>query len=359
MLGKAMWFGTVCTLAFAISGRASRDKGVADSKGITEDLEHRLMQEANFEDHLSNTTNVSSTPLRKPSSKLYSAVRRLAVISAALRFAQTADGFTTPGVQPTGPFQRISSTAFAPRLPSGVGVSAPSTATRIFSSGSPSEGVEESDMFKKENADRKKFGMPLLTPDEFIQEKVDASAVMQRKEAAADKAAEMTKPKRNSIGMDEMTHSNLPDFTGKWSMDLSKSDPLRPLFREVGLNFLLISVIEWLPVTQVIVQSEEALEIKISTPVKDNNLTLRLDGAEIRNFGVSGDLTSSTSRWVNIGGRTYLQTRHQTDDSPDSAIFITQRSLQSNGSELWEESSLERDGVIVQGAQARRILRRV
>jgi len=141
MLGKAMWFAIVCTLAIAICG-IRLEEGAADSQGTTEDLEHRLMQETNIEDHLSNTTNVTSTPLRKPSAKLYAALKKLSVI-AALSSALTADAFTSPGVQPSGvrPFQKVSNTAFAPRLSPGGGESAPSIATRIFSSGSSSEPV--------------------------------------------------------------------------------------------------------------------------------------------------------------------------------------------------------------------------
>jgi len=39
MIGKAMRFATVCTLAFAICGEANRDKVAAVSRGTTEDLE--------------------------------------------------------------------------------------------------------------------------------------------------------------------------------------------------------------------------------------------------------------------------------------------------------------------------------
>jgi len=140
MLGKAMWFATVCTLAFAICGGANRDKGAADSQGTTEDLEHRLMQETNIEDHLSNTKNVTIYHDKGP---WYAALRKLVGLAALSRAFKTADAFTSPGVQPSGvrPFQKVSNTAFAPRLSPGGGESAPSIATRIFSSGSSSEPV--------------------------------------------------------------------------------------------------------------------------------------------------------------------------------------------------------------------------
>jgi len=96
MLGKAMRFATVCALAFAICGEAKRNELAAVSKGTTEGLAHRFRQETNFEDHLSNTTKVSSTLLRKPTSKTssYSRLRRLAVL--ALSSAGAADAFTAP-----------------------------------------------------------------------------------------------------------------------------------------------------------------------------------------------------------------------------------------------------------------------
>jgi len=44
MLGKAMHFATMCTVAFAILGDANRVQDAATSKGTADDLEHRLGQ---------------------------------------------------------------------------------------------------------------------------------------------------------------------------------------------------------------------------------------------------------------------------------------------------------------------------
>jgi len=92
-----MRFATVCTLAFAICGTASRDKVADVSKGTTEDLEHRFRQDTNFEDDLSTTS---------PRSR----VRRLKVILALGSAMTSADAFAP------GSFQKVSNIAVAPIL---------------------------------------------------------------------------------------------------------------------------------------------------------------------------------------------------------------------------------------------------
>jgi len=118
MLGKAMRFVTVCTLAFAICGKANRDKSSSFSEGTTEDLEHRFGQETNSKDLLSTTMNVSSILMRKPTSETskFSVVRKLAAILALSSALTSADAFASPGVQTSGvrPFKKDSNTVFAP-----------------------------------------------------------------------------------------------------------------------------------------------------------------------------------------------------------------------------------------------------
>jgi len=118
MLGKAMRFATVCTLAFAICGKANRGKTASFSEGTTEDLEHRFGQETNFEDHLSTTMNVSSIVMQKPNSRTlsFSVVRKLAAILALSSALTPADALILPGLQTFGtpPLQKDSNTAFSP-----------------------------------------------------------------------------------------------------------------------------------------------------------------------------------------------------------------------------------------------------
>jgi len=118
MLGKAMRFATVCTLSFAICGKADRGKFASFSKGTAEDLEHRFGQENNFEDHLSTTMNVSSILMQKQTSETPSCslARRLAAILALSSALTSVDARGLPGVQSfqVRPLQKYSNTAFAP-----------------------------------------------------------------------------------------------------------------------------------------------------------------------------------------------------------------------------------------------------
>eukprot|EP00559_Dactyliosolen_fragilissimus_P006327 CAMPEP_0184855350 /NCGR_PEP_ID=MMETSP0580-20130426/631_1 /TAXON_ID=1118495 /ORGANISM="Dactyliosolen fragilissimus" /LENGTH=416 /DNA_ID=CAMNT_0027349847 /DNA_START=143 /DNA_END=1394 /DNA_ORIENTATION=+ len=70
----------------------------------------------------------------------------------------------------------------------------------LFASSDQSENDDpqfDKEAFESKNASRKKFGLPPLTPDEFveIQSQVQAMDAMQRQKAASSSAAEMAKPK--------------------------------------------------------------------------------------------------------------------------------------------------------------------
>jgi len=117
-----MRFATVCTLAFAICGKANRDKLASFSEGAAEDLEHRFGQETNFEDHLSPTMNMLSIPMRQPTSETSSSsgVRKLAAILALNSALTSADALALHlasafashlGVRPS---EKNSNTSFAP-----------------------------------------------------------------------------------------------------------------------------------------------------------------------------------------------------------------------------------------------------
>merc|ERR1711920_862545 len=49
------------------------------------------------------------------------------------------------------------------------------------------------------------------------------------------------------------------DFSGQWEMDLSQSDPLGPVLRELGINRVVAALIARLSVTQVISQDRDSL----------------------------------------------------------------------------------------------------
>jgi len=103
MLGKAMRFATMCTLAFAICGKANRHNVAAVSNATIEDFAHRVGSETSFEDHSSTTKTVPSIPIRKASSTGSSTqVRRRAKILLLGSSVSSSAASAPRGVQPAG-----------------------------------------------------------------------------------------------------------------------------------------------------------------------------------------------------------------------------------------------------------------
>ena len=76
---------------------------------------------------------------------------------------------------------------------------------------------------------------------------------------------------------------------------------------------------------------------------------------------LSGTLTEASSAWeYGNGGSPRLVTRQDAGGGePGATVFVTARSIHDGGEQLWEEVHLERGGVEVPGASARRVLRRL
>ena len=148
------------------------------------------------------------------------------------------------------------------------------------------------------------------------------------------------------------------DFSGEWRMDLSASDALGPLLRELGLNRILAALITRLSVEQSITQSEHAVNIAVKTSLSTDTLELRLDGTPTLISGLTGGKTPAVSRWLDASR---LETRQSLSDAPPAATadcFITVRSLGDGGTLLYEDCAVERGGAAVEGCRTRRILRR-
>ena len=148
------------------------------------------------------------------------------------------------------------------------------------------------------------------------------------------------------------------DFSGEWQMDLDKSEPLGPVLRSLGLNRVLAALVSRVSVSQSITQDNAFVRVAVSTKLSTSQLNLRLDGAMTPLPGLTGDDCDATSGWSDDGQK--LETRQKL--TPTSAAdlsdeaFVTVRSLQSNGGELWEEVTVVRGGSPT--ASARRVLRR-
>ena len=143
-------------------------------------------------------------------------------------------------------------------------------------------------------------------------------------------------------------------------MDLKASDTLAPVLRELGVPRLLAAVVTRLAVTQSIRHNDEQVEIIVRTPLSIDTMLLSLDGSAGLLPGITGGSTLGASTWLD---NERLETRQCVDegarlDDAHCKLFVTTRSLLDGGTCLLEYCSVVKDGVVVEGATARRILRR-
>ena len=99
------------------------------------------------------------------------------------------------------------------------------------------------------------------------------------------------------------------NFTGTWKLDRGASDPMHEMLKAQGYNALEVSVLEKVPVTQVMTQSPDGLAIAIHSSVISTQEQLRFDGqlhADKNN--VLGPLVR-ISRW-SADGRQLLTVIH-------------------------------------------------
>lgn len=157
-------------------------------------------------------------------------------------------------------------------------------------------------------------------------------------------------------------HTGRPDFTGRWRMDLKSSDSLRKVLGGLGMNFILVQIVDRLAVEQEVSQTEDSLKVTVKTALRTDVFELPFDGAVTVVPGAAGGTNTQTSSWVqSAAGQMGLRTVQAVEgavEQPDGAVlFETLRSLGDQGSTLFEDVAILRKGV--RGASARRVLRRM
>ena len=152
------------------------------------------------------------------------------------------------------------------------------------------------------------------------------------------------------------------DFSGKWEMDLSASDALGPVLKELGMNRIVAALIARVGVEQEISQHDSSVSVRVRTAVSQSEINLQFDGSVTQTPSMNGGDSATVSRWLDDNR---LETRQRLDDCvrfpADEMVdcFVTVRSLGAGGNTLQEEVIVMRQGEPVPGACARRILRRV
>ena len=157
------------------------------------------------------------------------------------------------------------------------------------------------------------------------------------------------------------------EISGEWEMDLSASDNISPLLRELGLNAILSAVVARLSVRQSISVSTDAINIHVKTRVSKDTLVLPLDGTPVAVPGLSGGQAAAVSGWLDDECTQFCtrQSLCQVQDSNVAAAaadlakeaFVTLRFLR--GATLIESNTIVRGGVELAEPRAERVLRRV
>ena len=119
------------------------------------------------------------------------------------------------------------------------------------------------------------------------------------------------------------------NFTGTWKLDRTVSDPMRDMLKAQGYNAVEVSVLERVPVTQVMNQSRDSLAIEIRATVIKTSELLRFDGQPYpdRN-NVVGPLVRK-SQW-SADGRQLLTTTHYNAKCGLGAEMTVTRSIAPN-----------------------------
>ena len=116
-------------------------------------------------------------------------------------------------------------------------------------------------------------------------------------------------------------------------------------------------------VEQTIKQDAEKLLVEVRTALSTSTLRLTFDGEVTMAPGITGGETACTSRWLDASRLETRQSLSASGDLPpgDAAadVFITVRSLSEGGAVLVEDVAVVRGGQPVEGATAKRVLRRV
>lgn len=169
------------------------------------------------------------------------------------------------------------------------------------------------------------------------------------------------------------TMGSLADFiAGEWEMDLSSSDGLGPLLRELGLNRILAAVVTRLQVKQSITMESDALTVVVKTSLSEETMRLPFDGRCSVVPGLTGGRSACITRWLDAE-KTQLETRQTLSTAPsdaealslpaaktlDAEAFVTVRSLRDDGKLLVESCTVVRDGVELSTLRADRILKRL
>ena len=132
-----------------------------------------------------------------------------------------------------------------------------------------------------------------------------------------------------------------PNFAGTWKLDRSQSDPMREMLKAQGYNALEVTILEKVPVTQVVVQSRDGMSIEIRSTVVKTSEQLRFDGQSHpdRN-NVLGPL-ERLSRWSPDGRQLLTTTRYNAKCGLGAEMTVTRTIAGTERNRLMQETKVK------------------
>jgi hypothetical protein len=145
-----------------------------------------------------------------------------------------------------------------------------------------------------------------------------------------------------AIGGNSLQAADHPNFSGIWTLELNapETTSLEAMLEAQGVPWIKRKVMNTMPLTQVITQTDKTLTIKIETTMGIYTQIMTLDGnTEIRDMGLNIGKAASRSFWDKHGTVIVNVIKYATPDD-QKAEWTTRRYLQDKGRTLIVDHSL-------------------
>lgn len=130
------------------------------------------------------------------------------------------------------------------------------------------------------------------------------------------------------------------NFTGTWKLDRAASDPMREMLKAQGYNALEVSILERVPVTQVMTPTPDGLAIEIRSTIIRTSELLHFDGqARSEKNSVLGPVVR-LSRWLPDGRHLLTLTRYHAKCGLAAEMTVTRTIAGTERSRLMQETSV-------------------
>jgi len=137
-----------------------------------------------------------------------------------------------------------------------------------------------------------------------------------------------------------LSQDQTTNFTGTWKLDRSLSEPMREMLKAQGYNAVEVSILEKVPVTQIMNQTRDGLAIEIRATVIKTSELLRFDGQQYADRNnVVGPLVRK-SQWSADGRQLQTTTRYNAKCGLGAEMVVTRTIAPNERNWLFQETKL-------------------